>query len=912
MILMYTAVGIVAALLLIGDDAVLAGAVVGFLLGKVLQLSKQLEAFSQRLTQTEQKLNALSTAPTPEVQPDPTAALQIPVCEAPDANAAVEGTETQTKPQYLDITSLVFPDQAATTPLETVTIQRTGSPEAKPADGQKHNLSHRVWAFAIEYLREGNPVVKIGMVVLFFGLAFLIRHLADQGWFPIEARLSAIGMTGLGLIGIGWRTRQRNFNYGLILQGGGLAVCYLTLFSAMKFAPILSAGQTFAGMLLITFVGVALAVRQRAQVLAVFATAGGFMVPLLTSDGSNNFVGLFSFYLLLNLGILSIAWFQSWRILNWTGFVFTFGVNLSWMVLQYSPADYVVVQSFMLGYFLLYLSLSLLFSLRQPPKLTGLVDGSLVFGLPLAAFAIQALLMQPYEYGLAWSSAILALLYAGLAGLLWQKYRATHQLYLESQIALAILFATLVMPLALSGHWISVSWALEAAGLLWLGLRQQRLLSRLAAYVLYSLALIGFFIADWPQSGDLPLISGDFINLLFLAIPALIMAVLLTQYAKGFEQKLASIAFTIGWLLWLLALSMDVSAHLAPQHQSGVFGFALAFSSALCWWLGLKFSSVLKLAMFWLLPLITLMYFQFALLATTAQPLTLSNIAGIVGFALVQYRWLYLERFTLSAKTRKLHHLGAGWLLAAFAIWQILNWRELWQLTELHTSYALFILLFGLISAWLWLSQRPHWPGNQAVDLYAKILPLPLLLVFIGWSIWVATFSVQPDQWYLPLLNAPDLLLLAVMGLWSLYLWLPRQKLSLQHMVGIALGLFTWLNIVLLRGLHWLLQIPYQLDVLWEQPQVQMTMSISWTMIALLCMQRASRHQFRGLWFGGAVLLLAVVAKLFTVDLADQGSIARILSFVVVGGLMLLIGYIAPIPSKTTASTADVDQSRES
>jgi uncharacterized membrane protein len=117
---------------------------------------------------------------------------------------------------------------------------------------------------------------------------------------------------------------------------------------------------------------------------------------------------------------------------------------------------------------------------------------------------------------------------------------------------------------------------------------------------------------------------------------------------------------------------------------------------------------------------------------------------------------------------------------------------------------------------------------------------------------------------------------------------------------------------VLLRGLHWLLQIPYQLDVLWEQPQVQMTISISWTMIALLCMQRASRYQYRGLWFGGAVLLLAVVAKLFTVDLSDQGSIARILSFVVVGGLMLLIGYIAPIPSKTTASTADVNQSRES
>ncbi|WP_231916799.1 DUF2339 domain-containing protein [Rheinheimera sp. SA_1] len=924
MILLLTALGIAAALMFVGEEAVLPGAVFGFLLAKVLQLSEKLELLNKRLSQAEQKLTSLQTAPQPDAaiitaSADSTAANSL--SEEPPTIAAAEFAETGSPPQYIDVTSLLFPPEPVAAANQHVSLQVPASTAefspslsapslATPTAGITPDQSaisdlsqSRIWTWAMNYLREGNPVVKIGMVVLFFGLAFLIRHLADQGWFPIEARLSAIGVTGFGLIGIGWRTRNRNFHYGLILQGGGLAVCYLTLFAAMKFAPILSSGQTFAGMLLITCAGVALAVRQQAQVLALFATAGGFMVPVLTSDGSNNFVGLFSFYLLLNLGILTIAWFQSWRLLNWTGFVFTFGISLGWAVLQYSPADYAVVQAFMLGYFLLYLAVSLLFSLRQPPKLTGLVDGSLVFGLPLAAFAIQAVLMDPYEYGLAWSSALLALIYASMAGLvwrkLWQKNGATHQLYLESQIALALLFATLVIPLALSGHWISVSWALEAAGLLWLGLRQQRLLSRLAAYLLYLLALAGFFAFDLPDAGAVPLLSGDFIDLMLLALPALIMATLLEKYGHGHEQQAALFPWGIGWLLWLTAFWLEVSTHLDPASHSGTFTLLLALSCLLSYQLS-KGWPVLATAMHSLLPFTALIHLRTA----SPQPLTLAEIAGVLSFALMQYFWLYQQRQLMNSSLRRFYHLATGWLLVTLALWQMFSWRELWHLTDLTFSYGLFVMLMLPVLCWLWLSRQPHWPGSFESRDYQTVLPKPLLALLLVWGGWVAMFPAQLNAWYLPLLNAPDLLMLAVVCLFGLYLWLPQQKLTNSALQLLALLSFGWLNVVLLRSLHWLLDIPYQLAFLWQNPQVQMTLSISWTLLALMSMQQASRRQFRGLWLGGGLLLLAVVAKLFTVDLADQGSMARILSFVVVGVLMLLIGYIAPVPAKKPSTDA--------
>jgi uncharacterized membrane protein len=64
-------------------------------------------------------------------------------------------------------------------------------------------------------------------------------------------------------------------------------------------------------------------------------------------------------------------------------------------------------------------------------------------------------------------------------------------------------------------------------------------------------------------------------------------------------------------------------------------------------------------------------------------------------------------------------------------------------------------------------------------------------------------------------------------------------------------------------------------------------------------MVAATRLQRRGPWMFGAALLGAVVVKLFLVDLAGLGTVARILSFIVVGLLMLLIGYLSPLPPRS-------------
>jgi uncharacterized membrane protein len=51
-------------------------------------------------------------------------------------------------------------------------------------------------------------------------------------------------------------------------------------------------------------------------------------------------------------------------------------------------------------------------------------------------------------------------------------------------------------------------------------------------------------------------------------------------------------------------------------------------------------------------------------------------------------------------------------------------------------------------------------------------------------------------------------------------------------------------------------------------------------------------------WIIGAGLMVVVIAKLFLVDLSSIGTIARIASFLTVGALLLVTGYLAPLPPR--------------
>ena len=175
----------------------------------------------------------------------------------------------------------------------------------------------------------------------------------------------------------------------------------------------------------------------------------------------------------------------------------------------------------------------------------------------------------------------------------------------------------------------------------------------------------------------------------------------------------------------------------------------------------------------------------------------------------------------------------------------------------------------------------------------------------VVWNIFAVSRSGDPDPLlYLPIVNPLELsqfLSLIVILFWGRII----ERLDLQMPAGMAgrgipcltgaVG-FLVLNGVVARIVHFYGNVPFTLDGLSHSSVFQAALAALWCTCALVITVWAARRGDRILWFVGAALLALVVAKLFVIDLAGTGTVARIVSFLVVGGLMLVIGYFSPLP----------------
>ena len=269
---------------------------------------------------------------------------------------------------------------------------------------------------------EGNILAKIGVVLLFFGVGFALKYAYDRGMFPPEMRLFGVAAASAVMFFFGTRLLESRRNYALILFGGAMGLLYLDVFFALKSFGLIGAPAGFALFAVLGIATIVLAVRFDARAFAALGLLGAFLAPILASTGSGNHVFLFSYYLLLNFVILGASWFKAWRELNFIGFLFTFAIALFWGYASYKPQNFSTVEPFLIAFFLLYLAIPILFAQRQPPELKGLVDGTLVFGMPLSAAMLQAALTRGMgDYVLAWSAFGAALIYAVLAWSLWPR-----------------------------------------------------------------------------------------------------------------------------------------------------------------------------------------------------------------------------------------------------------------------------------------------------------------------------------------------------------------------------------------------------------------------------------------------------------------------------------------------------------
>lgn len=418
------------------------------------------------------------------------------------------------------------------------------SPPAAPSGGtvDRSDTPELAW---LRRLVSGNIVAKVGVLILFFGVGFLLKYAYDQGVLPVPVRLAGVALVGIAMGLAGWRLLETRRLYGLILQGGGIGLLYLDVFFALKIYGLVDPGLGFAAFMALGIAATLLAVRQDARVLAVLGLTGAFLAPILASTGRGDHVLLFSYYTPLNAFVLAISWFKAWRDLNLVGFIFTFVVGLLWGASNYRPEHFATVEPFVLIFFAMYLVIPILFAQRQPPELRGLVDGTLVFGTPLCVAFMQSALVRDLPYGLAWSAAVGALIYAVLAFMTIR--RDGLKLLGETYVALALVLLTLAIFFAFDAYPTFALWALEGAAIVWVGLRQRRVLARWFGYAL-QLAGTVYFLLRYPDYALASPFWNEFvIGCAIIAAAGFAIAWLLRRYA---EARSAAEPTPSMWLAW--------------------------------------------------------------------------------------------------------------------------------------------------------------------------------------------------------------------------------------------------------------------------------------------------------------------------------------------------------------------------
>lgn len=763
------------------------------------------------------------------------------------------------------------------------------------------------------WFTEGNLPVKIGMLVLLAGVASLLKYASDQGWVsvPMELRLGGIAAAAIAGLVFAWRQRETRRSFALSLQGGAIGVLMLVTFAAFKLYGFIEAGPAFAiTILLVAGLGV-LAVLQNALALAVFGLLAGFLAPIWLSTGSGNHVALFSYYAVLNLGIFGIAWHRSWRLLNLLGFVFTFGIGTIWGVLDYQPAKFASTEPFLILFFALYLLIPILHARRDDDDdaTQRLVDGTLVFGTPLVAFALQAGLLEGERMSLAFSALGMAAIYAALAGLLRKRDRYDGLVMVYA--VLAVGFATLAVPLALSAHATASVFALEGAGLVWLGLRQQQRLPQFAGLLLQFGAAVAFVAGVGGVSSGFeavaeiartPIANAQCMSALLIAIAGFVTA-LSYRGTMGGAPAIVATLWTTWW--WCVAGFGEIDAFVPHGHRlDAAFGFVV-FTGWLAAEGRRRFADLHALGGIAAVALALGVPFALAQAAEHDHPLGEWGAATWVIFAALGFRALMCLR-EAGTIVRGLAHAGWWW-----------SWVTMLALTAFHLVYrtdgtaaemgdgwrilalGLPVLLFALV-----LRLRPALlapPLSEGFDDYRGLLNVSAALVLgLLWTVSLFFPGESTPLPWLPLLNPLELWQVAALTL--LAHWARRgDRAGSWRVPAFALCAFAWITFATLRAVHQFGDIAWS-PSMFGHNEVQTALTVVWSVLGVLGWIFGSRRGDRLLWAAGAVLMGVVLLKLVLIDRQHLGTLFGIVSFLAYGLLCTAVGYFAPAPPRRSAS----------
>lgn len=341
---------------------------------------------------------------------------------------------------------------------------------------------------------------RIGIIAIFLGVAFFLKYAFDNRWIGELGRVIIGLIAGFGLLAGSEVARRKDYTViSQGLHGGGIGVLYLSIFAAFGFYNLIGVFPALIFMSAVTLYCGFWSTRTDWLSSAVIGVLGGFLTPFLLGPDKIAPSILFSYVVLLDLGILFISIYKKWGVLNIASFFLTQAVYYNWHMDHYKQDQWLFAALFMTAFYGIFCILSIFRNLMHRER-SDKVDIVLVLLNGVAYFLGLYMILKPFAGSLPGLLPItLGCLYIAYSYSALRRCSEDRPIIL-SYVALAVIFVTITIPVQMRSNWIAISWAIEAIVLIWMGFKLGLKDIRRAGLVIGAVSLIKAMLFDYSYA----------------------------------------------------------------------------------------------------------------------------------------------------------------------------------------------------------------------------------------------------------------------------------------------------------------------------------------------------------------------------------------------------------------------------
>ena len=344
---------------------------------------------------------------------------------------------------------------------------------------------------------------KIGILIVVIGVAIGAKYSIENELISPLTRIILGYLVGIGLLGFGIKLKPKFEGYSAVLVSGAISIFYFITYFAYSFYSLIPQVLAFVMMLIFTAFTVFTAIKYNRVVIAHIGLIGAYAVPFLLSSGSGRVDILFSYMLIINLGILFISIKKDWKSLHYSAFFFTWMIYGSWFADKSFDSGLQGYEALGIGFatafFLVFYGVSLFNNIISKEKLDKvnimliLLNSFIYFGFGFGIFNGHSILDSYLGLFTLFNAAI----HFAVLFFIKSKKLADSKLF-YSTLAMVFTFITIAIPIQLDGNWVTLMWTAQGTILFWLGKTK-----KISIYEKISLPILGLaflsFLEDWSR-----------------------------------------------------------------------------------------------------------------------------------------------------------------------------------------------------------------------------------------------------------------------------------------------------------------------------------------------------------------------------------------------------------------------------